>query len=128
MFKPVIDYDAYRRNQVENKHPEGFWFDMDMFENLIDAWTPKEDVCTILQATHQELDAFCKECYGYDFDRTYSILKAISMMGMRKSVSTLAKAGNSSALVIAAKNFAELNDGGNDGQINITFKNDLPKD
>lgn len=125
MSKPVIDYDEYRLNAVENRHPDGFWFDMNQFENLIDAWTPKEDILTILQTSPNELDNFCKICYGENFDRVYEILHAISTMGFRKSVTFLAKSGNSSALILAAKNFAGMQDDNQSSNVNITFKNDL---
>lgn len=127
-MKPVIDYEAYRKSgQVENKHPDGFWFDMDQFENTIDAWCSKEEVMTILQSSEKELDKFCNICYGHNFQETYNILIAISRMYMKKSYDTLAKMGNASAINLTAKHFVGLkDDNDNDNKpINVVIKNDL---
>ena len=121
----VINYDNYRTRSVVNHEVEGFWFDQDQFENLIDSWASQDDILTILQVSRKELDIFCKAIYCQTFDQTYRQLLAISRTLMRNAISGLAKAGNSTALATATKHFAMLQDDNNTKPINITISNDL---
>ena len=122
----VINYDNYRRGTVINHEVEGFWFDQDQFENLIDSWASQDDILTILQVSRKELDIFCKAIYeGQNFDQTYRQLLAISRTLMKHAISSLARSGNSTALATASKHFANLQDDNNTKPINITISNDL---
>lgn len=121
----VINYDNYRKGGVVNHIVEGFWFDQNQFENLIDAWADQDDILTILGVSRQELDIFCKALYGLSFDATYRQLLAISRTLMRKAIGGLAKSGNATALATATKHYANLHNDDNNKPINITIKNDL---
>lgn len=124
----VINYDNYRQGKVCNHTVEGYWFDQDQFENLIDSWASEEDILTILDVTREELDIFCRALYGIDmnFARTYKQLLAISRTLMRHAIGGLAKQGNATALGTATKHFADLkDDNDNNKNVNVTIVNDL---
>lgn len=118
---------ANRRNFI----PDGFNYDADTFENLIDNYaTPEEIMCILsIRAGHNvneaELNQFCKLLYGYDFRETYKILIGITNIHMKKVFKNLAAAGNATAIAISAKHFVKLEDDNKDNAINIRIVNDL---
>lgn len=121
----VVNYQQYRSGFVCNHTVDGFWFDQDQFENLIDMWAPQEDIIAILDTSREDLDIFCKALYGQNFDHVYRKLLAISRTLMRNAISGLAKQGNSTALATATKHFAKLDDDNGSKPISIVIKNDL---
>ena len=122
----VFDYDDYRLGRRENIKPDGFDFDMDTFENLIDAFTSQADILIILHTTKEQMDKFCRECYdGADFNTVYRQLLAISGVFRRKYIDTHAKNGHSFALGLEAKYWRGMNDEPQEQSLNITIKNDL---
>lgn len=122
--------DLLKANR-RNCHPEGFDYDADTFENLIDNYTPYDDVPKLLSiscghsVTISELDAFCKLLYGMTYKDTYQILIGITDMYMRKVIKNLGASGNATALAITAKHFMKLDDDAKNDAINIRIVNDL---
>lgn len=111
----------------ENKHPDGFSFDMDTFENLIDFFTPKENIPTLLRCSIKTLDEFCKICYGMNFSDTYNYLSGIADMLMRGTFKKLAAMGNTTAVKIVSEHFMNLKEN-KTADVNITIVNDLQDD
>ena len=92
----------------ENKTVDGFAFDQDTFENLIDYYTPLNDIPVILNVGIAELDVFCKALYGFDFKTTYDILSKRSQFYTRKAFTTLAYGGNAAAIKVASESYMGL--------------------
>lgn len=121
----VPNYAEYLKNNRPNIKPDGFDFDVNTFENLIDAWTPIEDIPMLLRCNHSVLDAFCNIVYKMDFTTTYNFLLGVSKMFMRKTFSGLARQGNATACSVVAKSFLKVDDDKSQN-VNVTFVNDLP--
>ena len=123
----IENYDVFRLGGRKNLKPEGFAFDMDTFENLIDAFTSESDIAVMLNVTAARLDEFCRICYnGCDFETVYRQLKAVSGMFMKKAIKTHAENGNVYAMRLAAENWLGMAEkGSGDASVTITFKNDL---
>lgn len=127
-MKPVESYkDFINPSKRKNKKPEGFDFDMDTFENLIDFFTPIENIPVILRCNIQTLDNFCQICYGMPFKDTYQHLSGISDALMRSTFKKLAGMGNTSAIKIVSEHFMNLKDN-KTSDVNITIVNDLKED
>lgn len=92
----------------ENQSVDGFSFDQDTFENLIDYYTPLNDIPVILNVEHVDLDNFCKQLYGFDFKTTYDILSKRSQFYTRKAFTTLAYGGNAAAIKVASESYMGL--------------------
>lgn len=122
----IDSYDDFRSGKRSNFKPQGFDFDMDTFENLIDRFVPQDDILTILQVDRHALDKFCSICYnGKNFDTTYRWLSAISKSLRFSTIDALAMNGHSYALSLEAKHFLGLDDKSESTALTITFKNDL---
>lgn len=122
----VVDYDFFTPGRRVNHAVEGFWFDQDTFENLIDSWADLDDIPLILQSSPQDLDVFCYALYNDNFPHTYSRLRAISKVIARKELDKLAKSGNSAAIAATKQHFPLLIDALEpNNNININIKNDL---
>ena len=128
-LKQITNYAYYTKASRLNYQPEGFDFDVNMFENLIDCWTSEQDMLTILRCDIPTLDAFCEEVYHMNFRETYRLLSGITDAFMRKTFKNHANAGHAFSQSIVAKHFMGLRDDstGNDN-INITIVNDLQSD
>lgn len=105
----------------------GFDFDQNQFENLIDCWTPYDQIPVILDTSITKLNEFCFELYNMDYKDTYSRLTGLCDAYARKTIKTLAGMGNTSALNIMAKHFMQLDEQKQKDAINITIVNDLEK-
>lgn len=127
-MKQVTNYAEFIKANRENIQPEGFDFDVDMFENLIDWWTPKEEMPVLLRTTRYQLDRFCQIVYKMDFDTTYTFLSGLTTAIMRKTFSNLAASGNTTALNLTAEHFMKLKSSQNDKAVNIRIVNDLKDD
>ena len=128
-FQEVQSFSAImRRNARRNFKLKGFDFDVDTFENLIDAFVEKETVPVILGCCHADLDRFCRAVYGVDYNTAYPRLLGIADMWMRKAVTNLATSGNATALGIASKHFMKLDEDKEKNAINITINNDYGVD
>ena len=128
-FQEVQSFSAImRRNARRNFKLRGFDFDVDTFENLIDAFVEKETVPVILGCRHADLDRFCRAVYGVDYNTAYPRLLGIADMWMRKAVTNLATSGNATALGIASKHFMKLEEDKEKANINIVVVNDLTEE
>lgn len=122
----VTNYDFFTPGRRVNHAVEGFWFDQDTFENLIDDWADFDDIPVILQTPQEQLDIFCRALYGQNFEKTFIRLRAISKVIARKCLDRLAKSGNSAAIAATKSHFPQLVDQlDNNANLNITIKNDL---
>lgn len=128
-MQPVYNYaDLLKKNRTNCK-VDGFNFDVNTFENVIDAFVPEKNVPVILQCDYSTLDRFCEIVYGMKFKDAYRVLSGISDMFMRQAISSLARNGNNTALNIASKHFMGLTEDGNKEAVSITIINDLdPKE
>lgn len=128
-FQEVQSFSAImKRNARRNFKLRGFDFDVDTFENLVDAFVEKETIPVILGCCHADLDRFCRAVYGVDYNTAYPRLLGIADMWMRKAVTNLATSGNATALGIASKHFMKLSDEAEKNAINITINNDYGVD
>jgi hypothetical protein len=121
----VISYDDVLKGSRQNMRVEGFYFDKDTFENLVDSWADVDDIPIALDTPVEQLDIFCKVLYGKTYRQTYSMLRTISKIVARKCIDRLAKCGNATAVAISKTHFAQLIDDDGSKPINITIKNDL---
>lgn len=128
-FQEVQSFSAImKRNARRNFKLRGFDFDVDTFENLVDAFVEKETIPVILGCCHADLDRFCRAVYGVDYNTAYPRLLGIADMWMRKAVTNLATSGNATALGIASKHFMKLEDDKEKANINIVVVNDLTEE
>lgn len=127
-MKPVENYKTFLKNNRTNLKPKGFDFDMDTFENLIDFFTPMDNIPLILRCSVSKLNNFCQECYNMNFEETYKYLSGITDMFMRGTFKTLASMGNSTAINTVAEHFMHLSNEQAKNGINITIVNDLKDD
>lgn len=121
----VISYDAVLKGTRANMRVEGFYFDKDTFENLVDSWADIDDIPIALDTPEPQLDIFCQVLYGKNYRDTFVMLRTISKIVARKTIDRLAKAGNATAVAIAKNHYAMLLDNDGNKPINITIKNDL---
>lgn len=114
-------------------HPEGnpfdtapgFNFNRNDFEDLIDDFTPKDDVPILLGVTHSELNKFCSYVYNMNYNQTYEVLLKRSQLYYRKAMMTLSKSGNPSAIKIASEFYVGLGKTMDDDS-RITIVNVMP--
>ena len=121
----VISYDDVLKGTRQNMRVEGFYFDKDTFENLIDSWADINDIPIALDTPVEQLDIFCKVLYDKNYQDTYMMLRTISKIVARKCIDRLAKCGNATAVAISKNHFAQLIDDDGEKPISITIKNDL---
>lgn len=126
-MKPVEAYNDFLSNKRQNMSVPGFSFDVNTFEDLIDSWTPMENIPKILGCRTDDLDVFCLKVYRMNFKETYVMLSAISDSLCRKAFSNLAKAGNPTAINIVSKHFMKLEED-KQQDLNIRIVNDLNQD
>lgn len=115
--------EALKGNR-KNFQPEGFDFDVNTFEDLIETWTPIDVIPQILHCDWGCLEAFCRKVYNMNYKETYNILAGMSDALMRRAMKGLAQSGNQTALNIVAKHFMKL-DEDKTQNVNITILNDL---
>ena len=110
----------------ENQSLEGFDFDMDMFENLIDNFTPMEDIPLLLNVGKADLDYFCMRLYNCNFSETYDILSRRALYYDRLAFNNLAKSGNNAAINVVAKYFMKLDEQDKAKALKIEVVNSIP--
>ena len=104
----------------------GFNFTRNDFEDLVDYFTPFEDIPILLGIKHAELDEFCKYIYNMNYKDTYDNLIRRSHFYFRRSMMSLSKSGNPTAIKVAAEYYVGL--GAVDKQENkITFIGVMPE-
>lgn len=125
----VKNYAYYIKASRRNYQPEGFHFDVNMFENLIDWWTPKNEIPVILRCSLSDLDRFCFVVYKMNYDEVYNFLSGITNAFMRKTFKNHANAGHAFSQSLVSKHFMGLSDDNNPNEnLNITIVNDLKSD
>lgn len=130
-FEEVPVYANILSANRRNFQPNGFNFDADLFENLIDSYATPEEIMDILsfrckhKVNEAELDKFCKILYGYNFRETYKTLIGITNVHMKKVFKNLAASGNATAISVNARHFMKLEDENKNDAINIRIVNDL---
>lgn len=127
-FQEVPIYNDLLDPNRKNTKIYGFDFDVDTFENLIDCFTPKENIPVILGVQRSKLDVFCNRAYGMNYDEVYVRLSGITDSWSRKVIKNLSASGNSTALNIMSKHFMGLSDDNKNQGVNITIVNDLKED
>lgn len=120
----VKNYQEFMKGNRENWKPEGFDFDVDQFENLIDWWTPFDTIPIILNCDMKTLDDFCYKVYNMSYKKTYGYLLSLTNAFMSRTFKCLASTGNNTAMSIVTKNLMKL-DEDKSQNVNITFLNDL---
>lgn len=112
-----------------NLKPDGFDFDMETLEDLIDSFIDKKKIPMLLRCEWGTLDEFCKICYGMDFNSTYAYLSGMADFYMRRAFKNLAASGNATAQNIVSKYIMRLEDeNAQDKVVKIQFVNDLSPD
>lgn len=110
----------------ENKSLPGFDFDMDIFENLIDNYTPKDDIPLLLGVSVSDMDYFCMKLYDCNFSETYDILSRRALYYNRLAFNNLSKSGNAAAINVVAKYFMKLDDEDKAKALKIEVVNSIP--
>ena len=128
MIQKVESYADLLKNNRSNMKVDGFDFDVNTFENLIDYFVPKDNIHVILQCTDADLDRFCAEVYHLNFAQTYRVLSGITDAYMRGAIKNLAISGNATALGIAKEHFMNLHDEQQKSAISVKIVNDLEED
>ena len=102
-------------------------FDLNTFEDLIDNFTPIDDIPVILNCTVAELDRFCKTCYnGMSFREVYDYLFKRANYYNSKAFNKLSKAGNASCVGVVAKYFMKLDDEDRNKALKIQICGNIP--
>ncbi len=128
MMEKVESYAELLKRNRPNIKVDGFDFDVNTFENLIDYFVPKENIHVILRCTDADLDRFCKEVYRMNFAQTYQVLSGITDAYMRGAMKNLAISGNATALGIVKEHFMNLKDDAQKSAISVKIVNDLEED
>lgn len=111
----------------KNIHPKGFDFDMELFEDLIDNFTPYDDIHVILNCTNADLDRFCNVCYnGMNFNEVFDYLVKRANYYNRKAFNKLSKAGNASCVGIVSKHFMKLEEEDKNKALRIQICGNIP--
>lgn len=91
-----------------NETAPGFNFTRNDFEDLIDNFTPFEDIPLLLGVKHAELDEFCNYIYNMNYKTTYDVLLKRSELYYRKAMMMLSKSGNPTAIKVSAEYYVGL--------------------
>lgn len=90
------------------KTVDGFWFDSYLFEDLIDNFTPEEDIPIVLRVNKTELDFWCNKVYNVPFHEAYVFLSKMALFYCRKAFTNLSKSGNNTAIKTVGEHFMKL--------------------
>lgn len=113
----------------QNVVVDGFDFDSYTFEDLIDNFTPEEDIPIILGVSRVNLDYWCRQVYnGMDFPEAFAFLSRKALFYCRKAYTNLSKVGNNTAMNIVTKHFMKLEDDENKRQAVIPVIAAVPVD
>lgn len=123
----IPSYKFYRAHLIKSQSDvsvEGFNFTKSEFEDLIDNFTPTNDIPILLGVSKKDLDKFCLSVYNSDFMTSYSALLAQSKLIRRKVIRKLADEGNN----VALKQISEISGVGKESSqdINITVLSNVP--
>lgn len=112
----------------QNVVVDGFDFDSYTFEDLIENFTPVDDLPIILGVHRDELDYWCDAVYGMNLIEAYNFLNRKALFYCRKAYTNLSKSGNNTAMNIVAKHFMKLEDDENKRQAVIPVVAAIPVD
>lgn len=121
-------YKFFERHLIRRQEDvgvEGFAFTKSDFEDLIDSFTPKQDIPTILGVGVADLDRFCNVIYGMKYNETYQALLMQANYCWRSAIKVLARSGNAQAM----KQMAEITGIGKEDateRVQINFMSDVP--
>lgn len=87
--------------------PTVFNLSKDDFETLVAYFTPKDDILKILGTNIGDMENWCRDNYGLNFDEVYDNLLALARAQGRMMITRLANAGNNTAMGIFSKHFAK---------------------
>lgn len=121
-------YKFYRAHLIKSSSDiavEGFSFTKSDFEDLIDNFTPIDDIPVLLGCSKADLNVFCLSIYNADFSSAYAGLLAQAKVYHRKIIRKLAGEGNTMALKQLPELSGVAKESPND--ISITILNDVPK-
>ena len=80
----------------------------EIFEDkVIGVGAKKNVVCTIFRKSPKEMDEWCKQEYGMDFNTTYEILKQLTYAEWKECLKALGEKGNPTAMTIMQERLAE---------------------
>lgn len=124
---PISDYISFiKANRNPDAFKGSFPFTVNMFENLIDAFVPFEQIPFLLNTNKQTVEIFCQKVYNMDFNHVYLFLSGISRFASVKVLKNLYKTGNQTAIKAINENFLGLKpDNSDSNNLNITFVSDL---
>lgn len=100
---------------------------LNSFEDLIDNFTPVDDILSILNVSEKKLDSFCKKYYNMPYRDTYRDLSARAMYYNRKAFNQLAKEGNGKAIDVVAKYIMKMDEGDRNQALRIVVDGVMPK-
>ena len=86
----------------------GFDFTRSDFEDLIDNFTPIDDIPVLLGVSKADLDRFCFEVYNQKFKQAYDSLLLRAQLYYRKAMFMLSKSGNPTAIKVASEFYVGL--------------------
>ena len=92
----------------ENVVVDGFAFDSYTFEDLIDNFTPEEDIPLVLRVNKSQLDYWCMQVYNVPYHEAYVFLSKMGLFYCRKAFTQLAKSGNNTAIKTVGEHFMKL--------------------
>lgn len=109
----------------ENTEVPDFDFDRDTLEDLIECYTPLEEILALLGVEHKEMDRFCFAVYNMNFKDAYFHLLYKSDAHNRKAFNMLAKQGNQTAMKIVAEHFMKIGKV-DQNEVKVQFVCDVP--
>lgn len=124
-----MGFEKFSLLHPEDKFKEipGFDFTQNDFEDLIDNFTPIDDINVLLGVSPTDLDKFCKLCYNMNFKDTYDTLLRRANAYFRKAMFSLSKSGNPTAIKVAAEFYVGL--GAVDkSEHKLVFVSNIPQD
>ena len=92
----------------ENVVIDGFAFDSYTFEDLIDNFTPEDDIPLVLRCDKSDLDYWCMKVYNVPYHEAYVFLSKMGLFYCRKAFTQLAKSGNNTAIKTVGEHFMKL--------------------
>ena len=102
----------------------------EVFEDkVIGIGTKKSVVCTIFRKSMEEMNTWCQENYGLDFNTTYELLKQMTYAEWKECLKALGVKGNPTAMSIMQERLADEDDAQANGIVfNVNVKREKEDD